>query len=253
MKITFLGTGTSQGVPLIGCNCIVCSSNNPKEKRLRSSILVEVDDLSIVIDTGPDFRQQMLNEKVKKIDAVLFTHEHKDHIAGLDDIRAYNFMHKKKMEIYASENVQEALKREFHYIFNSDNYPGIPEINLNNISNEPFFINGVKIIPILVYHYKLPVYGFRINDFTYITDSNYISDLEKEKIKGSKVIVLNALRKEKHISHFTFNEAIEIMQELKPESGYFTHISHQLGLSDKLEEELPSFIKISFDGLKIEL
>ena len=253
MRVTFLGTGTSQGVPLIGCNCIVCSSNNPREKRLRSSILIEVDGISIVIDTGPDFRQQMLREKIRNVDAVLFTHEHKDHVSGLDDIRAYNFLHKKKIDIYASENVQAALKREFHYIFQSEKYPGVPEINLNTIGNEPFYINHIKIIPIEVLHYKLPVLGFRINDFTYITDANYISDKEKEKVKGSKIIVLNALRKEKHISHFTLNEAIELMEELKPQKGYFTHISHQLGLSDKLENELPSFIKLSYDGLKIEM
>lgn len=253
MKITFLGTGTSQGVPLIGCNCRVCSSNNPKDKRLRSSVLIESNDQSIVIDTGPDFRQQMLREKVSTLNAVLFTHEHKDHIAGMDDIRAYNFILKKKIEVYATVNVQQALRREFHYIFSDEKYPGIPEINLHTITDEPFNVGEIEVLPIVVKHYKLPVLGFRIGDFTYITDANYISDSEKEKIKGSKVVVLNALRREKHISHFTFKEAIELMEEFKPEKGYFTHISHQLGLHDRVEEELPDYIRLAYDGLKFEI
>lgn len=253
MKITFLGTGTSQGVPLIGCNCRVCSSNNPKDKRLRSSVLIESNDQSIVIDTGPDFRQQMLREKVSTLNAVLFTHEHKDHIAGMDDIRAYNFILKKKIEVYATVNVQQALRREFHYIFSDEKYPGIPEINLHTITDEPFKVGEIEVLPIVVKHYKLPVLGFRIGDFTYITDANYISDSEKEKIKGSKVVVLNALRREKHISHFTFKEAIELMEEFKPEKGYFTHISHQLGLHDRVEEELPDFIRLAYDGLKLQI
>lgn len=253
MKITFLGTGTSQGVPIIACPCTVCQSTNSKDKRLRSSVMIEIDGKNFVIDTGPDFRQQMLRENVKNMDAVIFTHEHKDHTAGFDDIRAFNFILKRKMDVYASERVQAAIKREFAYIFSDFKYPGIPEINLHTISNTPFNIEGTEFIPIEVMHYKLPVFGFRIKDFTYITDANYISEEEKEKIKGSKILVLNALRREEHISHFTFKEAIDLVNELKPEMAYFTHISHQLGLHNEVEKELPPHIKLAYDGLKIEL
>ncbi|OFY83125.1 MAG: MBL fold metallo-hydrolase [Bacteroidetes bacterium RIFCSPLOWO2_12_FULL_35_15] len=253
MQITFLGTGTSQGVPIIACNCQICLSDDTKDKRLRSSILIEEKGKTFVIDTGPDFRQQMLRENVKKMDAIIFTHEHKDHTAGFDDIRAFNYVSKKKIEVYASANVQEAIKREFAYIFSDFKYPGIPEINLHLLENKLTTIDGVDFIPIEVMHYKLPVFSFRINDFTYITDANYISDKEKEKIKGSKVIVLNALRKEPHISHFTLEQAIELVQELKPEKAYFTHISHQLGLHADVAKELPATIELAYDGLKIQL
>lgn len=253
MKITFLGTGTSQGVPIIACNCIVCQSTNKKDNRLRSSIMIEDNNNCFVIDTGPDFRQQMLREDVKKVDAIIFTHEHKDHTAGFDDIRAFNFINKRKMDVYASERVQSAIKREFAYIFSDFKYPGIPEIELHTIENKLFEINKTRILPIEVLHYKLPVFGFRINNFTYITDANYISENEKEKIKGSKVLVLNALRKEEHLSHFTFNQAIDLVNELKPEMAYFTHISHQLGLHNEVEKELPSNIKLAYDGLKITI
>lgn len=253
MQITFLGTGTSQGVPIIACNCEICQSDDTRDKRLRSSILIEEKGKTFVIDTGPDFRQQMLRENVKKMDAIIFTHEHKDHTAGFDDIRAFNYVSKKKMEVYASANVQEAIKREFAYIFSSFKYPGIPEINLHLLENKLTTIDGVDFMPIEVMHYKLPVFGFRINDFTYITDANYISDKEKEKIKGSKVIVLNALRRETHISHFTLEQAIELVHELKPEKAYFTHISHQLGLHADVAKELPSNIELAYDGLKIQL
>lgn len=253
MQITFLGTGTSQGVPIIACPCNICQSSDSKDKRLRTSLLIETDGKTFVIDTGPDFRQQMLRENVKNMDAVIFTHEHKDHTAGFDDIRAFNFVNKKKMEIYASLNVQEAIKREFAYIFSDFKYPGIPEINLHLIENKPFSIQGVEIIPIEVMHYKLPVFGFRIGDISYITDANYISDQEKEKIKNSKILVLNALRREPHISHFTLDQAIELVNELKPEKAYFTHISHQLGLHADVEKELPENIELAFDGLKINI
>lgn len=248
-----MGTGTSQGVPLIACNCKVCSSTNDKDKRLRSSILIEENGTTFVVDTGPDFRQQMLREKVSNVDAVLFTHEHKDHLAGFDDIRAFNFINKKKMDVYASARVQEAIKREFAYIFSDFKYPGIPEINLFLLENKATIINNVVITPIEVMHYKLPVFGFRVNNFTYITDANFISDEEKEKIKGSEVLVLNALRRETHISHFTLKQAIELVEELKPKKAYFTHISHQLGLHDEVQLELPSNIELAYDGLKIEL
>lgn len=252
MKITFLGTGTSQGIPLIGCTCEVCLSENPKDKRLRSSILISDRGNNFVIDTGPDFRQQMLREKVNKLDAVLFTHEHKDHIAGLDEVRAFNFLTKKPIDIYASPRVQMAIRREFAYIFSEEKYPGIPELNIHDINGEELPINGSVFLPITVWHYKLQVYAFRINDVTYITDANYISEEEKKKIKGSRIIIVNALRRQKHISHFTFEEAIDLMKELEPEQAYFTHISHQLGKHDEVSKELPDFIRLAYDGLQIE-
>jgi len=253
IKITFLGTGTSQGVPLIACQCNVCKSDDPRDKRLRSSVLIQVKDKNFVIDTGPDFRQQMLRENVRHLNAVIFTHEHKDHIAGMDDIRAFNFIQKKKMDIYATDRVQEAIKREFHYIFANKTYPGIPQVELHEIKNEPFTIEGVEFIPIEVMHMHMPVLGFRIGDFTYITDANFIAETEKEKIKGSKVVVLNALRRETHPSHFTLQQATELMQELNPETGYFTHISHQLGKHADVENELPENIRIATDGLSFEV
>ena len=251
MQITFLGTGTSQGVPIIACPCDVCASTDSHDKRLRTSMLIETNGKTFVIDTGPDFRQQMLRENVKQMDAIIFTHEHKDHTAGFDDIRAFNFVNKKKMEVYASARVQEAIRREFAYIFSDFKYPGIPEINLHIIENKKFTIEGVDVLPIEVMHYKLEVFGVRIGDFSYITDANYISDIENEKLKNSKVLVLNALRREPHISHFTLEQAIELVKELQPEKAYFTHISHQLGLHADVQKELPGNIELAFDGLKI--
>jgi phosphoribosyl 1,2-cyclic phosphate phosphodiesterase len=253
LKITFLGTGTSQGVPLIGCECEVCKSVDARDKRLRSSVLVENNGDTIVIDSGPDFRQQMLRENVKKLDAVVFTHEHKDHIAGLDDVRAYNYWSGKEMDVYATVRVQQALQREFAYIFSGVEYPGIPKLKLHTISTIPFEVNSTMFIPIEVFHLHLPVVGFRIGDFTYITDANFIADQEKEKIRGSKVIVMNALRREKHVSHYSLDEAIELLNEFSPERGYLVHISHQLGKHADLEKELPSFISCAYDGLKIEV
>ncbi len=253
MKITFLGTGTSQGVPLIACKCEVCRSTNVKDKRLRSAIIIQTENTTIVIDTGPDFRQQMLREQVEQLDAVVFTHEHKDHIAGLDDVRAFNFIQRKHIDVYATKRVQDAIKREFAYIFSEDKYPGIPLINLHEINLAPFQIKDIKLIPIEVMHFRMPVLGFRIADFTYITDAKSISEQEKEKIKGSKVLVLNALRREEHISHFTFQEAIDLVEELGVEQAYFTHISHQLGLHEEVSEELPSNIFLAYDGLMLNL
>ncbi len=253
MKITFLGTGTSQGIPVIACSCDVCISTNPKDNRLRTSILVENRNDCFVIDTGPDFRQQMLNAKVKKLDAALFTHEHKDHLGGLDDIRAFNFVAKKPMDIYATERVQKAIRNDFAYAFSNSKYPGIPQLNLISFDNDPFFIGETNIIPINVTHFRLPVKAFRINNFTYITDANEISETEKEKIKGSEIIVINALQKEPHVSHFTFDEAVNLMHELKPKKAYFTHISHRLGLHATILNELPSFIELAHDGLQLEI
>ncbi len=253
MKVTFLGTGTSQGVPVIGCQCDVCSSIDFQDNRLRSSVHIEVDGLSLVIDTGPDFRQQMLRSRVKKLDAILFTHAHKDHTAGMDDIRSYNFLQKMDMPIYGTEDVITQLKSEFAYIFEEHKYPGIPQVQLNPISNNPFHIDKTEIIPIEVQHHKLPVLGFRIRDFTYITDANFISDEEKKKIVGSKILVLNALQKKPHISHFTLDEAIQIIDELKPEKAYLTHLSHKLGKHRDVKKELPENVELAWDGLKIEI
>ncbi len=253
MKITFLGTGTSQGVPVIACDCLVCLSKNEKDKRLRSSIMVEDKGKVIVVDTGPDFRQQMLRENVQQLDAVVFTHEHKDHIAGLDDVRAFNFKQKRDMEVYASIETQTALKREFHYAFAENPYPGVPKINLNTIGNTPFTIGNIELTPINVWHHKMPVKAFRFGDFTYITDANRIEEHELEKIKGSKVIVVNALRRTDHISHFKLSEAIELLEKLKPEKAYLTHISHLLGRHEDVQQELPGFIEIAHDGLILNL
>ena len=251
IKATILGSGTSQGVPLIACNCLVCNSNDVKDKRLRSSIKIEVENKTFVIDSGPDFRQQMLRSNTKQLNALIFTHEHKDHIAGMDDIRAFNYVNKSAIDVYATERVEEALKREYAYVFSDEKYPGIPEINLINIENKPFIVQDVEVIPIQVYHYKLPVLGFRFGDFTYITDANFINDDEKEKIKGSKVLIVNALRREQHISHFTLEEAIALGKELQVPQIYFTHISHQLGLHTEVEKELPSGFHLAYDGLEI--
>jgi phosphoribosyl 1,2-cyclic phosphate phosphodiesterase len=253
LKITFLGTGTSSGVPMIGCSCEVCVSTNKKDNRLRSSILVQSATTSFVIDTTPDFRYQMLRANVQQLDAVLFTHPHKDHIAGLDDVRAYNFFNHKPMELYANSLTEEAIKREFAYAFSDKKYPGIPNLNINTIDNNPFYIGDIFIQPILVWHIKMPVLGFRMGDFTYITDANKIEADELKKIIGSKVLVLNALRKEKHISHFNLNEAVALAQQLQIPKTYFTHLSHQMGLHAEVSAELPEGIFLGWDGLEIEM
>jgi phosphoribosyl 1,2-cyclic phosphate phosphodiesterase len=253
LKITFLGSGTSSGVPMIACDCEVCTSTDQKDKRLRPSIMIQSAKTTLVVDTTPDFRCQMLREKVKNLDAVLFTHPHKDHIAGLDDVRAFNFFNKKKMEVYANSLTEEALKREFSYAFADKKYPGIPELNLNTITLEPFNIGDIAVIPIQVWHLKMPVLGFRFGKFTYITDANRIDDEEKEKIKGSEVLVINALRKQAHVSHFSLGEAIDLVQELHIPTVYFTHISHQLGLHEVVEAELPDNIHLAYDGLVLNI
>lgn len=253
MKITFLGTGTSQGIPIIGCMCSVCKSKDLKDNRLRSSIWVEADDQSIVIDTGPDFRQQMLRVDIKRLDAVVFTHSHKDHINGFDDIRAFNYIQKGPIDVYLEEDVMTAIRRDYFYMFEEFKYPGIPEAEFHIIQNKPFRIGDLEMEPIRVYHYKMPVLGFRIKNFTYITDANKISEEEIEKMSGTDVLVLNALRHEKHISHFSLEEALEMVKKINPKKAYLTHISHQLGNHKQVNEGLPPTVELAWDGLELNL
>jgi len=253
IKVTFLGTGTSQGVPVIACECEVCTSKNSKDNRTRTSILFSIEDKNIVVDTGPDFRQQMLREKVKSLEAVIYTHEHKDHISGMDDIRAFNYVSKAPMQIYATTQVQEALKREFSYVFSGSNYPGIPEVKLNTIEKESLHFFGEEIIPIDVMHYKLPVKAFRLRNFSYITDANFIDDAGFKKLEGTEILVINALRIEPHISHFNLEEALEIIERIHPKKAYLIHISHLLGAHDEVSKILPSHVEIAYDGLQIDI
>lgn len=250
MKFTFLGTGTSQGIPVIGCTCKVCTSDDIKDNRLRSSLLVQSDKTTINIDIGPDFRQQMIREEVNDMDAILFTHEHQDHTAGLDEVRAFNFIHQKAVRVYAAPRVQKRLKEQYSYIFNNTDYPGIPQISMNTLeAGQPVTIGDIKVLPIKVMHGQMPVLGFRIGDFTYITDANYIGETEKNLIRGSKHLVLNALRQKSHHSHFTLDEAIELSQELEVPNTYLTHISHQLGLHAGVNKDLPKGVELAWDGL----
>ena len=254
MKVTFLGTGTSQGVPVIACTCAVCRSADKHDKRLRVSILIEVEGKTIVVDSGPDFRYQMLRAGVKKLDAIVYTHEHKDHVAGLDDVRAFNYVQNSEIDIYADKRVQEALKKEFHYVFSGNNYPGIPRLKLNTIEDgKPFQAAGIDIIPISVMHFQLPVFGFRIADFTYITDANMITAEEKSKIKGSDILVINALQKEWHISHFTLAEALDLAAEIGAKKTYLTHISHRMGTHAEVSKQLPEGVFLAYDGLELEM
>ena len=254
LEITFLGTGTSQGVPVIACDCPVCQSSDPKDKRTRSSIMFSVNGENYVVDTGPDFRAQMLRENVQLLRAILYTHEHKDHVAGMDDVRAFNYKEQRDMEIFCSERVEEALIREFYYVFESVKYPGVPSVNINRIENNAFTLPcGEEITPVEVMHYKMPVLGFRIKDFTYITDAKTVTESELEKVKGSKVLVVNALRKNEHISHFNLDEALAFIEKVKPEMAYLTHISHLFDSHEEIERELPENVRVAYDGLKISL
>lgn len=252
-QVRFLGTGTSQGIPMIACSCEVCRSTDPCDQRLRVSMHIETQGKSFIIDTGPDFRQQILRAGIQRVDAVLYTHEHKDHTAGMDDIRGFNYAQKSSIPLYAQAPVIDQLKREFAYAFAEDKYPGVPEIEVHEITNQAFDIAGVSIIPILVKHYFLDVLGFRFGDFTYITDANFIADEELEKVKGSKVLVINALRKTTHISHFTLDEALEVIDKIKPEKAYITHISHMMGLHAEVEKELPPHVHLAYDGLTLHV
>lgn len=251
MKITFLGTGTSQGVPVIACECPTCMSADPHDNRLRTSLILESDGVTLLFDAGPDFRQQMLKEKVRKLDAILITHEHKDHIAGMDDVRAFNYKSQDAVDIYAEGRVQKAIKREFSYVFSEYQYPGIPRMRLNDIPDYNFTIKGIVITPVRVRHMNMEIYGFRIGDFAYITDANYIPEQSKEKLFGVKYLVINALRKEKHISHFSLREAVDFIHEISPRKAFITHISHQMGLHKDVSEELPPGIMLGYDGLSL--
>ena len=252
-QLTILGSGTSQGVPVIACDCAVCTSKNSKDKRSRTSAMISINGENHVIDSGPDFRFQMLRENIKTLKSVIFTHEHKDHIAGLDDVRAFNFKEKREMNVYASERVKEALLREYHYIFADKKYPGVPNVNMIIFKNEKFEVDdNIQIEPIQVLHYQLPIFGFRIGDITYITDAKTIDDSEKKKIFGSRILILNALRKEPHISHFNLQEALNFINEVKPKRAYLTHISHLFGQHDQIEKELPDNVFLAFDGMTLD-
>ncbi len=253
LKITFLGTGTSQGVPVVACQCTVCQSSDKYDKRLRSSILIEAGETTLVVDSGPDFRQQMLKAEVREIDAILLTHEHYDHIAGLDDIRAFNWVQQRPTDIYATARVQKSIRQIFSYVFAAKKYPGIPQMNLFEIENAPFKVKGHEVIPITVLHYRLPVTGYRIGKFAYITDMKTIKTEEKEKLKGLEVLVVNALRKEEHLSHMNLERALKLIAEVQPQKAFLTHLSHQMGLHAEVSKELPANVELAYDGLEVEV
>jgi len=254
MKITILGSGTSSGVPVIACDCHVCQSTNSKDKRLRSSIMISHQGYNHVIDAGPDFRQQMLTNNVQSLSSIIFTHEHKDHIAGLDDVRAFNYKESKHMEIYCTANVETALRREFHYVFSDEKYPGLPLLNINRIDTDKFILpGGIVLQPIEFMHYKMPVKAFRVGEFTYVTDAKTITDEEKEKIKGTKVLIVNALHLKEHISHFNLSEALAFIREINPKTAYLTHISHMFGTHEEIEDMLPLNVFATYDGLVLNV
>lgn len=238
---------------MIGCDCAVCQSRDPRDTRLRSSVMLATGKTRLVVDTTPDFRYQMLRSGTRHLDAILYTHPHKDHIAGLDDVRAFNFFSGKPMDVYAGALTEEALRRDFYYAFSDTRYPGVPELSMHPISMDPFQVGDIPVLPIEVWHLRMPVHAFRFGSFTYVTDANRLEESEKEKIRGSSVLVLNALRKEKHISHFNLEEALELVRELEVPKVYFTHISHQLGLHADINQELPEGVELAYDGLQFSV
>ena len=253
LHITFLGTGTSSGVPMIGCNCTVCTSLDSRDKRLRSSILVQSSTTTIVVDATPDFRYQMLRHKVNRLDALLITHAHKDHIAGMDDTRPYQYLQQQPTRVYGNRQSLIGVKNEIPYAFEETRYPGVPVVELHEINLEPFMIGDIPITPIEVWHHNMRVYGFRFGKFTYITDANHIDEDEGKKISGSECITLNALRHESHISHFSLSEAIKMVHNLGVPTALFTHISHQLGLHNEVSAVLPDGIQLAYDGLEFSI
>jgi len=253
LKITFLGTGTSQGVPVVACSCDVCRNGNKKNKRLRSSVLIETEGLIFTIDAGPDLRYQLLREQVTSLDGILVTHAHKDHIGGLDDVRSFNWLTRKAVDIYATPHTQKIIRNDFFYAFEENRYPGVPTFNLHTIDNQKFKIKGIEIEPLEALHLNMPVLGFRIGDFAYITDANYLPLSTIDKLTDCRVIVLSAIRKKKHISHFNLDEAVQILEFLRPEKGYITHISHMMGFHEEINNELPDFIELAYDGLSFKL
>lgn len=250
-RLVFLGTGTSQGVPMIGCNCNVCSSADPHDKRLRSSVYVEYEGLKIIVDAGPDFRQQMLREGISNIDAILLTHNHKDHTGGLDDVRAFNYIEKKPTEIYCEKYVEDSLRMEYSYAFGENKYPGAPEWKVNIINDKPFNIKGVEIIPIRGRHFRLPVLGYRFGNIAYCTDMNHIEEEEFSKLEGLDHFIINCVRKGRHISHFSLEEAVKVAEKVGARQTWLTHLSHQLPRHEILAAELPDTINLAHDGLVI--
>lgn len=252
MKITFLGTGTSQGVPIIGCDCEVCTSEDPRDKRLRPSVLISKDDTNILVDIGPDFRQQILTNGIKNLQAILLTHEHNDHVIGLDDVRPFNFIYKKNMPVYCVERVAEDLKKRFAYVFDAAPYPGAPRIEINLINGQDAFkVADLDVLPIEVFHGKLSVLGFRFDDFTYITDAKTFPESSIEKIKGTKILVLNALHHNVHHSHLNLTEALDFIKFIQPEKAFLLHISHHMGLHEAVNATLPENVSLAYDGLEV--
>lgn len=252
MRLTFLGTGTSQGVPVIACRCRVCRSGDSRDRRLRTSALLEVEGRNILFDIGPDFRQQMLREDVGRLDAILITHAHRDHVGGLDDIRSFNYVQHSKMDVYLNAEARFAIERDYHYIFEPHQYPGLPEADLHTVE-APFTAAGVEVVPVKAMHKDLPLLGYRIGAIAYITDANYMAPAEIAKLKGVKVLVINALRREKHFSHYSLPEALAVIEEVAPERAYLTHMSHEMGLHEEVSATLPPHVALAYDGLKVEI